>query len=180
MNRSHPFSWLLLFVWGAWASAITGYFVQFGSLGAWTPDLCLALLVALSARASVHDIAKLAICLGVARASVSVDAPAAVLASMLCCGALLRAARSMVQIESWLVAGAFAAALCVGQAAWLEFVHLGTSPELNAGFTDISLALGAGAATGVLTGLLGGLLANLPGLGRLARRKSWVVGASYR
>jgi len=180
VSRNHYLSWLLLFVWGAWAGAISGYLVQFSWLGRWSPDLGLALLVALAARTSVHDIAKLAICLGLARASVSVDAPAAVLAASLVCGGLLRTGRSVAQIESPLLAGAAAAVLCVAQSAWLEFAHVKAASALDFEHAGISLWLRGGVATGVVCALLGGVLANLPGLGQLARRKAWVVGASLR
>lgn len=180
MSRNPHLSWLLLCVWGAWAVALSGYLVQFTWLDRWSPDLGLALLVALAARTSVHDIAKLAICLGLARAAVSVDAPAAVLAASLACGGLLRVGRSVVQIESPLLAGLAAAALCVAQSTWLEFVHAQGARSGQTEPAALSLGLAAGVATGVVCALFGGVLARLPGLGQLARRKSWVVGASLR
>jgi hypothetical protein len=179
MNRSHSFSWFLLFVWGAWANAISGYFVQFGWPGSWSPDLGLVLLVALAVRTSVHDIAKLAVCLGIARAAVSVDAPAAVLAASLVCGGFLRVARSMVQLENPLIVGTIAAALCLAQSTWLEHVHLQVAARSPAALAGTSWLLGAAVSSGLLTALFGGVFANLPGLGRLAKRKAWVVGASY-
>lgn len=180
MSRSPYFSWLLLLVWGSWASAVTGCCVQFTGLGRWSPDLALALLVALAARTSVHDIAKLAICVGLARSAVSVDAPSAVIAATLTCGALLRVGRSVVQIENPLIAGAFAGALYTAQSAWLQFVHWNSLPGLRSEHAQVSLALAGAVSTGVVCALSGGVLANLPGLSQLSRRRSWVVGASLR
>ena len=180
MNHSAYFGWLFLSVWAAWLCALSGFLVQFGWPGPWAPDLCTAFFVALAARAPVSDIAKIAVCLGLARASVSIDTPAAVLAAALAVGGVLRIARSAVQMENLVIASALAFVLCVSQAAWLELVHLRTHAVLVASWSDVEIAWRSGISTALSTALLGGVLANLPGLGSILRRKTWAVGASLR
>jgi hypothetical protein len=180
VNRSTYFGWLFLAVWAAWLSALSGHLAQFGWLGRWAPDLGLSLFVALSARAQVSDIAKFAICFGLARASVSIDAPAAVLAAALGLGAALRLARTGVQVDHAVIAAALAFLLCIAQDAWLEFVHLRTRGVEIAGLGSIEYAWRAGLSSAIVTALFGGVLANLPGLRSLIRRKTWAVGASHR
>ena len=179
MSRSPYLGWLFLAVWATWLFAFSGYLTQFAWLGAWAPDLGLALFVALAARVSVHDIGKLALCMGLARAAVTVDPPAAVLASALFAGGVLRVARSAVQVESPPIAAGLALALTLVQAAWLQAVHARLAPTFGSG-VGVELAWRGAITTALAAGLLGGLLAHLPGVQGLMRRKTWAVGASYR
>ncbi len=180
MNRSTYFGWLFLAVWAAWLFAFSGYLAQFGWPGRWAPDLGLVLFVALAARLPVSDIAKLALCMGLARASVSIDSPAAVLAAALSLGAVLRVGRAGIQVENPAIGAGLAFLLCIAQSAWLEVVQQRTRQVPIANWNDIELAWRAGISTALATALLGGVLANLPGLGSLIRRKTWAVGASLR
>lgn len=180
MNRPTAFHWLLLCVWGTWACAFSGYLAQFGWLGSAAPDLGIALMVALAARTTPHEIAWVAVCLGISRASVSVDPPAALLAASLVGGALLRGARSMVPIESPPLTAGLAFALTLGQGVWLQFVQLQRAATAGAGEVGLDLPIGAALTTALAAVLVGGFCLRLPGLSRLAGRKTWVVGASSR
>jgi hypothetical protein len=180
VNGSNVLGWILLAVWGAWSGALSGTFVQFGWSGRWSPDLWTALFVVLAARIPPGDIAKLALCLGLARVAVSVDPPAVSLAGALALGALLRGARGAMQLDSPVIAGCFAFVAVVGGSAWSEFVHLETRALPVAGAADLALAWRGGLATAVCTALFGGVLARLPGTSKLVRRRTWAVGASHR
>lgn len=180
MNRPSAFHWLLLCVWGTWACAFSGYLAQFGWLGSAAPDFGIVLMVALAARTTPHEIAWVAVCLGVARAAVSVDPPAALLASSLIAGAVLRAARSMVPIESPPLTAGLAFALTLVQALWLQFVQLQRAASAGADEAGWDLPIGAALTTALAAVVIGGLCLRLPGLSRLAGRKTWVVGASSR
>ena len=180
MNRSAYFAWLFLTVWAAWLCALSGYLTQFGWMGRWAPDLGTALFVALAGRAQVSDIAKFAVCLGIARASVSIDTPAAVLAAALGTGALLRIVRSGFQIDNPVLGAGLAFLIAALQAGWLELVHLRTHAVLAADWSDVHVAWRAGISTAIATALFSRVLINLPGLGNLMRRKTWAVGASLR
>jgi len=180
VNRSSYLGWLFLAVWAAWLSALSGHLAQFSWLGPWAPDLELALFVALAARAQASDIAKFALCLGLARAAVSIDPPAAVLAAALGTGALLRIARGGVQVDNPVIAAGLACTACIARGAWLEAVHFHTRAASIVEWTHVEVAWRAGISTGAATALLGGVLASLPGLGSLSRRKTWAVGASLR
>ena len=180
MNRSAYFNWLLLCVWAAWLCAFSGYMMQFAWPGIWAPDLGVALFVALAARLPVHEIAKLAVCMGLARVAVTVDAPAGVLAAALVLGGALRIARSAVQVESPVIAAALAFLACASQSTWLEFVHLHGVHISGFEPPHPGVAWRAALTTAVVAGLLGGVLVNLPGVAGLTRRKSWAASASYR
>ena len=180
MNRSHYFAWLLLCVWAVWLCAFSGYLVQFAGLGHWAPQLSIALFVALAARIPASEIPKLALAIGFARVAVSIDTPAAVLASALSLGVLLRLARTAIQVESPVISAALAFLACTLESAWLEAMHLRTEPTLSQGWSSVEFAWPAGITTALVTAVFGGVLANLPGLGNLIRRKSWAVGASLR
>ncbi len=180
MNRTNYFGWLFLAVWAVWLCAFSGYLVQFAGLGHWAPQFQTALFVALAARIPVSDIPKLALTMGLARVAVSIDTPAAVLASALSIGLVLRLARSAIQVESPVIAATLAFLACTLESAWLEAVHLRTQAALASDWNSVQLAWPAGITTAIATAAFGGVLANLPGLGNLIRRKTWAVGASLR
>lgn len=186
MNRATWLAWAML---GVWASALLGLqgTLARGSLGAWTPDLALAVLVALAARIPVHELPKLGLAMAVARAAVSVDAPAAVLASSLAAVAIARGVRSVVEIDSAPLSASLAFALALAQSAWLELVHrVRLGPEVQRALDSAGESVSSASAwrmalsTAVCVALLGGALARLPGLSPLRKRKTWAVAGSSR
>ncbi len=178
MNRGNLFNWLFLAVWATWLCALSGHWTQFSWMGNWAPQLQIALIVALAARAPVGHLPFLALTLGLAHIAVSVDSPAAILAAALGTGALLRLARGGIQIESAPVAGLLAFVIATVECAWFEFVHLRTSAAPIADWSEIELGWRAGLSTALATIVLGRVMVNLPGVGSLLRRKTWAVGAS--
>lgn len=180
MRGSRLFAWVFLAVWGVWLAALSGHLSTFTWLGGGAPDLWCAMFVALGARVSLADCGKLALTLGLARAAVSVDPPAAVLAGALALGAVIWAVRGAVEIDNPVVAAAAAFVVVIANAAWGGFVHAATRAQLVAEEIDQPLPWGAAITTAIVTATLPGLLTRLPGVAPLGRRRAWAVGASHR
>jgi hypothetical protein len=186
VSRAALLPWALLTLWAVWLFALqaaVGRADALASLEPWVPDLGLVLLLALAARLPTGDLPWVGLCVGVARASLSVDPPAAVIAGYLGAVAVARAFRSVVEIKSPPAIGLFGFALAMGLSGWLGFVHAQrAAAELGPGAALPALggAWRSALATGVIAALFSAVLARLPGLSPLYRRRVWRVGASSR
>lgn len=180
MKGAGILGWLLLAVWSTWLAALSGHWTQFAWSGRYSPDLWVALFAVLAARVPPSDIAKVAVCLGLARVAVSIDPPAVSLAGALALGALLRGARSAVQLDHPVIVGGTAFVAVVGFSAWSELAHQATRAAAVAGIADPPLAWRGGIVTALVAATVGGVLVRLPGIAQIARRKTWAVGASVR
>jgi hypothetical protein len=192
VSRAALLPWLLLTLWAVWIFALQaalGRSPALASIGPWVPDVGLVLALALAARLPTHDLPWVGLCVGLARASLSVDPPAAVIAGYLGAVAVARSFRSVVEIKSPPAIGllAFLLALCLS--GWLGLVHaqraakaLGSGAALAVSISPVHWggAWRGALATGLTAALLSAGLARLPGLSPLYRRKVWRAGASSR
>ena len=184
MSHASPLPWILLTLWAVWIYALQAFFAA-ASWSAWVPDVGLVLLLSLAARFPSADIPLIGLCVGVARASISVDAAASVLAASLGAVGMARGVRSVIEIKSPPVAGllAFVVALCVH--VWLAWVHeVRIASELAASapprlFGFWSQAWPCALSTALVAMLFGAALSHLPGLSPLRKRRPWRVGASF-
>jgi hypothetical protein len=184
VKSSRALSWVLLCLWGTWLMAWQGWLLR--GHGAWVPDLGLIFLLALATRLRHEDLPWLALAMGVARASVAIEGAPAVLAASLALVALVRCARSVIEVR-----GPLATALCAGglslcSSAWFELARAARLQSGSASMDGLpGGALPEGAwslavATAIAAPLLGPLLVHLPGLRPLLRRHTWVVDGSSR
>jgi hypothetical protein len=183
MTRAHWIAWGMAVLWASLLLGLQGTLAR-GGFGAWTPDLALAAMIALAARVPSHELPKLGLAFALARAGVSIEPPVAVFAAAFAVVALARVVRSVVEIDSALLAGALAFPLSLAQSAWFALVH---RARLD---VDVQRALDAGdwsasgwrvaLATALVATLLGGVFAGLPGLSPLRRRRTWAVAGSSR
>ena len=167
MRRGQRVAWLLLAVWSTWLFALQGFVAHAApgglALGAWTPDLGLALLVALGGRAPAGRLRVAALVVGCARAAASVDPPAACLAGYLALAPPISAVRAGIDAERASVRFALAALAALFLGAWL--VLAAASARTGAPRFDWPPGLVAHAlSTGFAAILLGPALARLPGL----------------
>jgi len=152
------------------------------------PDVGLVLALALASRLPTSDLPWVGLCVGVARAALSVDPPAAVIAAYLGVVGVARAFRTVVEIKSPPASALLAFVLTLAVASWLGFVHtreaaaaLGPSAALEVPIAPVVFAAWRGAlATALTAALFSAALAHLPGLSPLHRRRVWRVGASFR
>jgi hypothetical protein len=188
MSRAVLLPWLLLSVWAVWIFALQaalGRSPALGSIGPWVPDVGLVLALALAARLPTRDLPWVGLCVGLARASLSVDPPAAVIAGYLGAVAVARAFRSVIEIKSPPAIGLLAFVLALGLAGWLGLVHAQRAAAALGPGAELAISVPGGTwrgalATGITAALLSAALARLPGLTPLYRRKVWRAGASSR
>lgn len=190
MSSERIAAWVWVTLWATWSFAAQGFFGDAFALGAWAPDLGLALLVALCARAPREDLPWLALVFGCARAAVSIDAPVANLAVSFGAVALARALRGIVDAQRLLPRALLTFLTSLGAGLWLSLAHfarlrdealaaLGGVPALWTANLALDALRGA-AATAAFALVFGGALAYLPGLTPLWRERPWRVGASSR
>jgi len=165
-------AWTLFFLYALWACALQGVLASPHYLGEWAPDLGLVLMCACAGRFAPGRAASAAIAVGLARASLGSDPPAALVAGYLgasLLGSLLRiglevdrplAQAALAGVSAWFIAGLWVAARSAALAM--------STPSVAVGAVRLwPLAL----ATALASLLLAPLSARLPGLAPLGRRR---------
>lgn len=167
-------AWILFAAWSTWLLALEGRLAA--GVHPFTPDVTLALLVALAPRLASADLRRAALLVALARIALSVDPPAAILSGYLGAAAILAAARSVAALDSVLVRALVAFAVALALELWLGVARAVRVPQLP---VVPSAAFAAALATAVLAGLFAPVLARLPGLTPLRRRRPWPTAVSF-
>jgi hypothetical protein len=179
MTRSGGLAWFLLAVWAVWFQAFEGWCSA--SLGAWTPSFGIVLACSLAARWSTSSLLGVALCVGLARAALSIDSVEAVLACHLGAVLVVRVVRSVLEVTSPPIFASLCAAIGAGATIWLalvresRLVHTLALPD-----GAIFDALRAAFATAIAALVLGPWMAYLPGLSPLKRSSPWSSADSRR
>lgn len=193
MTRSGVLPWLLFGLWAVWLSAAQGIALETPGLARWVPDLGLILLLGLAAELQRRDLPLLALVFALARASVSVASPAAILAAALGLVLVVRGLRTVVELRDWSSRCLLAACSVLALERWFALVDArralaapGIAHEALAAAWDTQVgAWPSGVwtralATVVFAFLFGQALLHLPGLSPMRRRSTWHVAASAR
>ena len=169
-ERSRWLAWALLLAWLTWSTALSGALVQSPLVAGWAPDLALAIWISLAGFLSARDLPRLAIVAALARASVSIEAPLALLAGFLALAGLASGTRGFVDLRGPFARAGLTAVAAPALAAWLDVVRAARSGSgLALDGADLArLSL----SSALLALVLGGVLARLPGLSPL-RRREW-------
>lgn len=179
MRASIALAWLLFAVWSVWLLSLQGLVARAGA-GAWTPDLGLILLLSLQARLRPEDLIPAALLAAFARASISIEPPAAICAGTLAAAGLARGTRSVLHVASRLPSALLAGLAALVFTAWLRLVgqvRLG-GPEAVDALAIAAAALPTACASAAVAWLADPLLAGLPGLTPLRKRRSWLGAVS--
>lgn len=167
MSPARVLSWVLFFLYAAWAAALSGLCATSG-LGLYAPDLGLVLLFAWAARLPGSRAPLAALCVALARSCFSADPPLALAAAELTALGLFAALGAGLEVDRALLR----AVLCAG-GAWLSSLLLVGARALALGADAGVLAahpLWPGAlATGVACLFLAPLATRLAGLSPLAK-----------
>ena len=169
MIVSRGLAWLLFLAWVTWGFALQGWL---GGGSRWMPDLGLVLALSLLARLDARGAPLLALCVALARASLSSEPAVALLAGASGVVLLALAARSVVELTGPLWRAAVAGALVFVFDAWLMAVHHVRARDLAGGLPFDPIAILPAALTSALLALvLGPALVHLPGLSPLRSRR---------
>lgn len=177
-------TWVLLAVWATWLSALQGIWA---STSPWAPDLGVALLVVLAARAGRSELPAVGLAVALGRIAVSIDPPAAVLAGLLGVTLAVGGLRGVLEVGGALTRAVLAGCAAALFAVWLELVHdlraageAGLVAEGLAALPAPAVGWPSALTTAMATLALAPVLAHLPGLSPLSRRTQWQVVASGR
>ena len=173
MTRRLSFSgYLCVFLWSAWFFALQGVAAQ-GSLGVWTPDLGLVLLLAIDARATNGDARRAALLVSLARSTFSSDSTAAIVTGYLGVVGITSALREGLEIDGLLLRGLTAGLFGAGLAAWwLVCQRLVVAPDGVGAVLSISPGdvWPTAATTALAAFFFGPLLVGLPGFASVRGR----------
>ena len=178
-GRGRWLPWLMFAVWASWLTALQGVLAGRTTLGPWTPDLRLALLVVCVGRFEASDVPKAALIVAAARIAHTVEPPAGVAAGILFATFVVVATRTVAEVGGASVRSLLAALLAWSFAGWLVLVHAvrtahlesGDPAALAAGLEPAGAVWRVGLATGLAAFAFGPLLLGLPGLSPLRRRR---------
>lgn len=189
MTRTGVLPWLLLCLWAVWLASFQGLALEVPELAPWVPDLGMILILGLAAELERRDLPLLALVHALARASVSVASPAAILAEALGLVLVVRGLRTVVELRDspsrCLLAGlgVLAAerwhALVDEQRASLASDSLAAAWDAQVGAWNAGVWTRA-FSTIVIAFVFGPALLHLPGLSPMRRRSTWHVAASAR
>lgn len=179
MPRSRWIPWLMFAVWASWLTALQGVLASRTSLGPWTPDLGLALLVVCVGRFEAADVPKVALLVAAARIAHSVEPPAGVAAGVLFATFVVAATRTVAEVGGASLRSLLAGLLAWSFAGWLVLVHAvraaydasGDPAAFAAGLEPGVSVWRVGFSTALAALTLGPLLLVLPGLSPLRRRR---------
>lgn len=171
--------WLMFAVWASWLTALQGVLAARTSLGPWTPDLGIALLVVCVGRFDGADVPKAALLVAAARIAHTVEPPAGVAAGILFATFVVSATRSVAEVGGASLRSLLAALLAWSFAGWLVLVHAVRATQLaagdpaafDAGLEPLGAVWRVGLSTGLTAFALGPALLALPGLSPLRRRR---------
>lgn len=193
MTRGGILPWLLFGLWVVWLSAGQGLALETAGLGAWVPDVGLVLLLGLGAELDRRDLPLLALVFALARASVSVASPAALLAAALGVVLVVRGLRTVVELRDVASRCLLAGLGALACERWFALVDArralaatGLGQRALAAAWDAQVgawpdgAWTRALATLAFAFLFGPALLHLPGLTPLRRRSTWHVAASAR
>lgn len=173
MRRGRPprLSWVLLCVWSVWIHALTGLAADVDGLGRWLPDLGLVLLLALGPRMPASRMAVAAVVVALARASLGVDPPTAILAGYFAVCLVHAGLREFVDLDDPLFRALLAGVASLALSGWWVLVHAVRHPVLD-GLSAAASPFAWRAALSTATVALAGadLLLRLPGLQPLWKR----------
>ena len=176
MKGSLGLAFGLFFLYALWAAALQGALAGPAYLGAWVPDCGLVLLFPWASRLRGARGPLAAVCVGLARASFSVEPPVALLANALGAVGLFAGLRGAFEVDRALPR-AFLAGLCAFLSAWLLVAARTLSISkgtVSGGIVEVVPAhLWPGALVTALVCLVGApFVVRLPGLAPLARRRT--------
>ena len=172
MSRSVGLAWVILGVWCAWLLALQGGLASGATLGPWTPDLGVVMLLALG---PTHRGARMGLAVAVvaaARVAFTSDPALAVLVGYLAVAGVASWLLETIEIDRAVPRALLAALLALGLSAyWMAAARValgaGAVQALAAPRWAGASALGTGAAALVLAPLF----VRLPGLSPFRRRR---------
>ncbi len=172
---SRLFAWAMLTVWASWLTAAQGLLAARPQLAEWIPDASLVMLISCATFLPPPAVVRAVLLLALARASYSIDPPAAILAGFFSIGMLVRGAKSVVEFEGLISRTLFTFVAAWSFNVWLQLVHYARDGRrgpldelLQAALQSWTMA----AATAGFALLFGGSFRYLPGLSPL-RRWEW-------
>jgi hypothetical protein len=170
MKGSLALAFGLFFLYALWAAALQGALAGPAQLGEWVPDCGLVLLFPWASRLRGARGPLAALCVALARASFSVEPPAALAANALGAVGLFAALRGPFEVDRALPRACLAG-LCAFLSAWL-LVSARTLALSASAIETVPARLWPGALCTAFVCLLGApFVLRLPGLAALARRR---------
>lgn len=170
MTRAPVLAWVLLGVWSAWLFAVQGLVASADSLGTWTPELGLVLVLALDGHMRGRGARGVALLVSAARIAVGTDPPLAVVAGYLGFVGLTAGLRSTVEIDRPLPRALLAAAAALGLSAYWRTCRILDAGDVVGGL-DVLGVWPHAVSTAIAALFLPPVLARLPGLTPLWGRR---------
>lgn len=170
MSGRRRLAWVLFFVWAVWLYAVQGMGSEVLGVGAWTPELGLALLLAFDARLSRRGARAAACLVACARIVFSTDPPLAILAGFLAVVAVSGTLRSVLDVDRPLFRGALAVLYFLFLSSFWSLSWRAALAADGAHAPPLEPAWRTALATGAAACFAGALL-RLPGLRQLRRRR---------